>query len=133
MLVSIYFSHFTTIVINFLLAFVSLKTADWTVGNNFGILQWLPEIPLWLYTLIGLLLLDLIGAHLVHLVEHKTKFLWRFHLIQHTDTWIDTTTNNRSSRRKRYPFYFTTLGVLIVEVLWMVFSTEAAHENAQRH
>jgi hypothetical protein len=60
MLVSIYFT-LTTIVINFLLAFVLLKT-DWTVGNNFGILQWLPEIPLWLYTLIGLLLLDLIGV-----------------------------------------------------------------------
>jgi sterol desaturase/sphingolipid hydroxylase (fatty acid hydroxylase superfamily) len=69
-----------------------------------------PEIPLWLYTLIGLLLLDLIGAYLVHLVEHKTKFLWRFHLIHHTDTWIDTTTANRHHPGKRYPFYFYNSG-----------------------
>jgi hypothetical protein len=26
-------------------------------------------------------------AYLVHFVEHKTKFLWRFH-IHHTDTWV---------------------------------------------
>jgi sterol desaturase/sphingolipid hydroxylase (fatty acid hydroxylase superfamily) len=49
---------------------------------------------------IGLLLLDLIGAYLVHLVEHKTKVLWRFHLIHHTDTWIDTTTANRHHPEK---------------------------------
>jgi sterol desaturase/sphingolipid hydroxylase (fatty acid hydroxylase superfamily) len=83
----------TTIVINFILAFILLQTADWTIANEFGILQWLPQIPLWLYIVIGLLLLDLI-AYLVHFVEHKTKFLWRFHLIHHTDTW-DTTSANR--------------------------------------
>jgi hypothetical protein len=39
----------TTIVINFILAFILLQTADWTIANEFGILQWLPQIPLWLY------------------------------------------------------------------------------------
>jgi sterol desaturase/sphingolipid hydroxylase (fatty acid hydroxylase superfamily) len=117
------FLTLTTIVINFLLAFVLLKAADWTIATNFGILQWLPEIPLWLYVLIGLLLLDLIGAYLVHLVEHKTKFLWRFHLIHHTDTWIDTTTANRHHPGESIiRFAFTTLGVLIVgSPMWMVF------------
>ncbi|MGO4822502.1 MULTISPECIES: sterol desaturase family protein [unclassified Flavobacterium] len=117
------FLTLTTIVINFVLAFILLKTADWTIENDFGILQWLPEIPLWSYTLIGLLLLDLIGAYLVHLVEHKTKFLWRFHLIHHTDTWIDTTTANRHHPGESIiRFVFTTLGVLIVgSPMWMVF------------
>jgi sterol desaturase/sphingolipid hydroxylase (fatty acid hydroxylase superfamily) len=117
------FLTLTTIVINFLLAFVLLKTADWTVANNFGILQWLPEIPLWLYVLVGLLLLDLIGAYLVHFVEHKTKFLWRFHLIHHTDTWVDTTSANRHHPGESIiRFAFTTLGVLIVgSPMWMVF------------
>jgi sterol desaturase/sphingolipid hydroxylase (fatty acid hydroxylase superfamily) len=117
------FLTLTTIVINFLLAFVLLKTADWTVANNFGILQWLPEIPLWLYVLVGLLLLDLIGAYLVHFVEHKTIFLWRFHLIHHTDTWVDTTSANRHHPGESIiRFAFTTLGVLIVgSPMWMVF------------
>lgn len=117
------FLTMTTIVVNFCLAFILVKAADWTTINNFGILQELPQMPVWLYTLIGLLLLDLIGAYLVHLVEHKTKFLWRFHLIHHTDTWIDTTTANRHHPGESViRFIFTTFGVLIVgSPMWMVF------------
>lgn len=117
------FLTMTTIVVNFCLAFILVKAADWTTINNFGILQELPQMPMWLYTLIGLLLLDLIGAYLVHLIEHKTKFLWRFHLIHHTDTWIDTTTANRHHPGESViRFIFTTFGVLIVgSPMWMVF------------
>lgn len=120
--INIFFT-LTTIVINFCLAYLLLKTADWTVENNFGILQVLPEMPLWLYTIIGLLLLDLIGAYLVHFIEHRTKFLWRFHLIHHTDTWIDTTTANRHHPGESViRFAFTLLGVFIVgSPMWMVF------------
>ena len=113
----------TTIIVNFILAFILIKTAAWTTENHFGILQWVPEIPMWLYTIIGLLLLDLIGAYLAHFVQHKVKFLWRFHLIHHTDTWIDTTSANRHHPGESIiRFIFTTLGVLIVgSPMWMVF------------
>jgi sterol desaturase/sphingolipid hydroxylase (fatty acid hydroxylase superfamily) len=134
-----FFLTFTTIVINFVLAFILLQTADWAIRNNFGILQWLPEIPLWLYTIIGLLLLDLIGAYLAHFTEHKIKFLWRFRLIHHTDTWIDTTSGNRHHPGESIiRFIFTTFGVLIVgSPMWMVFlyqtlsviSTQFTHAN----
>ncbi|MCD0473730.1 sterol desaturase family protein [Flavobacterium sp. EDS] len=134
-----FFLTLTTIIINFVLAFVLLKTADWAIKNNFGILQWLPEIPLWLYTIIGLLLLDLIGAYLAHFTQHKIKFLWRFHLIHHTDTWIDTTSGNRHHPGESIiRFIFTTFGVLIVgSPMWMVFlyqtlsviSTQFTHAN----
>ncbi|MFH6935117.1 sterol desaturase family protein [Flavobacterium sp. FlaQc-30] len=118
-----FFLTFTTIIVNFVLAFILIKTASWTTENHFGILQWLPEIPIWLYTIIGLLLLDLIGAYLVHFIEHKVKFLWRFHIIHHTDTWIDTTTANRHHPGESIiRFVFTTLGVLVVgSPMWMVF------------
>lgn len=117
------FLTLTTIVINFLLAFILIQTANWTTQTHFGILPLLPALPVWLYTLIGLLLLDLIGAYLVHLIEHKTKFLWRFHLIHHTDTWIDTTSANRHHPGESIiRFVFTTLGVLLVgSPMWMVF------------
>lgn len=120
--INIFFT-LTTIVINFCLAYLLLTTADWSVKNNFGILQILPEIPLWLYAIIGLLLLDLIGAYLVHLIEHRTKVLWRFHLIHHTDTWIDTTTANRHHPGESViRFAFTLLGVIIVgSPMWIVF------------
>ena len=133
------FMTLTTILVNFSLAFILLKTSDWTITNNFGVLQWLPQMPLWLYALIGLLLLDLIGAYLVHLAEHKVKFLWRFHLIHHTDTWVDTTSGNRHHPGESViRFVFTTMGVLIVgSPMWMVFmyqtisvvSTQFTHAN----
>ncbi|MBF4491840.1 sterol desaturase family protein [Flavobacterium sp. MR2016-29] len=120
--INIFFT-ITTIIVNFILAFILIKTASWTTENHFGILQWLPKIPIWLYTIIGLLLLDLIGAYLAHFVQHKVKFLWRFHLIHHTDTWIDTTSANRHHPGESIiRFIFTTAGVLIVGTpMWMVF------------
>lgn len=133
------FLTLTTILINFSLAFLLLKTSDWTILNHFGVLQWLSPMPLWLFALIGLLLLDLIGAYLVHLIEHKVKFLWRFHIIHHSDTWVDTTTANRHHPGESIiRFVFTTLGVFIVGApMWMIFmyqtlsvvSTQFTHAN----
>ena len=76
-----FFFTLTTIIINFLFAFLLLQTADWAAANHFGLLQWLPSMNIWLFTIIGLLLLDFIGAYLVHLIEHKVPLFWRFHLI----------------------------------------------------
>ncbi|MBT2162323.1 sterol desaturase family protein [Zobellia barbeyronii] len=109
------FFTFTTIIVNFALAFLLLKTADFTVVEKFGIINWLPEMPLWLYVIVGLLLLDLIGAYLAHLVEHKVKLLWRVHLVHHTDHNVDTTTANRHHPlESMIRFVFTLFGVLIV-------------------
>lgn len=63
--INIFFT-LTTIIVNFCLAFILLQVADWSVNNDFGILQWLPEMSIGVYALVGLLLLDLIGAYLVH-------------------------------------------------------------------
>ncbi|HOZ73683.1 MAG TPA: sterol desaturase family protein [Flavobacterium sp.] len=117
------FFTLTTIAVNFVLAFILLLAADWTVQHQFGILNWLPEMNIWLYTIVGLLLLDFIGAYLAHLAEHKTKLLWRFHLIHHTDTWIDTTSANRHHPGESViRFAFTTLGALIVgSPMWLIF------------
>jgi sterol desaturase/sphingolipid hydroxylase (fatty acid hydroxylase superfamily) len=120
--INIFFT-LTTIIVNFAMAFILLFAADLATQQNFGILQWLPNMNIWLYTIVGLLLLDLIGAYLVHLIEHKVKFLWRFHLIHHSDTWIDTTSANRHHPGESViRFVFTVLGVLIVgSPMWMVF------------
>ncbi|MDI1318474.1 sterol desaturase family protein [Flavobacterium sp.] len=113
----------TTMIVNFCLAVILLKTAQWTVDANFGLLQWLPEMNPWLFAIVGLLLLDLIGAYLVHWVEHKVRFLWHFHLIHHTDAWVDTTSANRHHPGESViRFIFTTIGVLVVGApMWMVF------------
>jgi sterol desaturase/sphingolipid hydroxylase (fatty acid hydroxylase superfamily) len=136
--INIFFT-LTTIAINFALAFVLLQTADFVDDKKIGLLQWLPQMNPWLFALLGILLLDFFGAYLAHFVEHKVKFLWRFHLIHHTDTYIDTTSGNRHHPGESViRFAFTTLGVLVVgSPMWMVFlyqtlsvvSTQFTHAN----
>lgn len=109
------FFTLTTVIINFALAFLLLGTADWVKANEFGIINWLPEMPLWLYALLGVLLLDFFGAYLAHLVEHKVKPLWMVHLVHHTDHKVDTTTANRHHPiESLIRFTFTLFGVLVV-------------------
>jgi sterol desaturase/sphingolipid hydroxylase (fatty acid hydroxylase superfamily) len=109
------FFTLTTIIVNFPLAFLLLKTSDWTIENQFGIINWLPEMPLWLYVVLGVALLDLIGAYTAHLVEHKVKPLWMVHLVHHSDHNVDTTTANRHHPLESLIRYtFTLLGVFVV-------------------
>ncbi len=110
-----FFFTLTTIIVNFPLAFLLLNTSDWVVANDFGIINWLPEMPLWLYVIAGLLLLDLIGAYTAHLVEHKVKPLWMIHLVHHSDHHVDTTTANRHHPLESIIRYvFTLTGVFLV-------------------
>jgi|TARA_B110000196_G_scaffold160190_1_gene137730 sterol desaturase/sphingolipid hydroxylase (fatty acid hydroxylase superfamily) len=105
----------TTVIINFSLAFLLLFTADWVQINNFGIINWMPEMPLWLYILLGVVLLDFFGAYLAHYTEHKIKPLWMIHLVHHSDHKVDTTTANRHHPLESIiRFGFTLFGVLVV-------------------
>ncbi len=107
----------TTILINFGLAFLLLSSADWVMANNFGIINWLPEMPLWLYAILGVLLLDFFGAYVPHFVEHKVKPLWMIHLVHHTDHKVDTTTANRHHPLESViRFVFTLMGVFIIGI-----------------
>ncbi|MEZ7944955.1 MAG: sterol desaturase family protein [Flavobacteriaceae bacterium] len=105
----------TTVIINFSLAFLLLFSADWVQINNFGIINWMPEMPLWLYILLGVVLLDFFGAYLAHYTEHKIKPLWMIHLVHHSDHKVDTTTANRHHPLESViRFGFTLFGVLVV-------------------
>jgi len=109
------FFTLTTIIINFGLAFLLLNTADWVKANDFGIINWLPEMSLLLYVLIGVLLLDFFGAYLAHYIEHQVKPLWMIHLVHHTDHKVDTTTANRHHPLESLiRFIFTLFGVFVV-------------------
>ncbi|MDA8871079.1 sterol desaturase family protein [Flavobacteriaceae bacterium] len=109
------FFTLTTVVINFVLAFLLLNTSDWTVKNEFGILFWLTDLPLWADAILGLLLMDLIGAYLPHWTEHRVKPLWMIHLVHHSDHYVDTTTANRHHPLESLVrFGFTLFGVFII-------------------
>lgn len=109
------FFTITTIIINFALAFLLLKSSDYVMANKIGILNWLPSLPMWLYITIGILLMDFFGAYLPHFIEHKVKPLWMIHLVHHTDHKVDTTTANRHHPLESIIRYtFTLLGVFII-------------------
>ena len=108
------FFTLTTVLVNFLMAFILLCTADWVVAEKIGILQWLPKMPLLLFFLLGLLLMDFIGAYFIHWLEHRIRWMWRFHLVHHTDPNVDTTTANRHHPGESvFRFVFTTLGIMV--------------------
>ncbi len=112
--VNIFFT-LTTVIVNFSLAFLLLKTSDWTVANQFGVWQWLGNWPLWAKILLGLGLMDFVSAWLAHWIQHKVKVLWGFHLVHHTDNEVDTTTANRHHPGESViRFLFTCFGVLLV-------------------
>lgn len=105
----------TTVVINFLLAFLLLHTADWVVNEKFGLLNLIEGIPFWLHVILGLLLLDLVGAFLPHWLEHQVKPLWMIHLVHHSDHKVDTTTANRHHPLESFVrFVFTLIGVFVI-------------------
>ncbi len=115
------FFTLTTIVINFTFASIIIKASDWAMANHFGILN-LVELPSWLYLIAGLLVLDLVGAYFIHWTEHRVKWMWRFHLVHHSDTYIDTTSANRHHPGESvFRAIFTTIGVVIMGApMWLV-------------
>ena len=134
-----FFFTFTTIVINFIFAFLLLNVSDWTSHAEFGFLHWLPTLPLWMDVLLGVLLLDLIGAYLPHFVEHKIKPLWMIHLVHHSDPQVDTTTANRHHPLEslvRFIFTLigvgflgTSIGIIMLYQALSVVSTQFIHAN----
>ena len=110
-----FFFTITTIIVNFSLAFLLLYCSDWVTANNFGLLNWIPNLSIFTQIFLGVFLLDLIGAYLPHLIQHKVGFLWKIHLVHHSDHNVDTTTANRHHPLESViRFIFTLLGVIVL-------------------
>ncbi len=125
-LVNFFFTA-TTILVNFGLAVLLLRASDWAVAREVGVLSLVPGLPLLAQMIVGLLLLDLLGAWLPHWVQHKTPLLWRLHLIHHSDTQVDTTSANRHHPGESVlRFIFTLFAVIVTGApMWLVFLYQA--------
>ncbi len=108
------FFTLTTATIGFGLAWLLLQASLFTTQNEFGLL-YIFDLPLWLKVIAGVLLMDLIGAYLIHWTEHKVKWMWRFHVVHHSDTSVDVTTGLRHHPGETvFRIAFTILAVLII-------------------
>jgi sterol desaturase/sphingolipid hydroxylase (fatty acid hydroxylase superfamily) len=119
--INIFFT-LTTILINFLMAFLLVASSDWVVAQEIGLLQWI-DLPLWATLIVGVLLMDLLGAYLPHWIEHHVTWMWKFHVIHHTDQHVDTTTANRHHPGESViRFGFAIIATIIVGApMWIVF------------
>ena len=103
----------TTAIIGFGFAFLLLKSTEIVNENQFGVIH-LFDFPLVFEVIISLLILDLIGAYLVHFIEHKVPWMWKFHVVHHSDKNVDVTTGLRHHPGETvFRILFTILGVYI--------------------
>jgi sterol desaturase/sphingolipid hydroxylase (fatty acid hydroxylase superfamily) len=116
------FFTLTTVIINFAFALLIVRGSDYTSRHKIGAL-YLFNLPTWLFILTGLLIMDFISAWLIHWIEHKIKWMWKFHIIHHADTWVDTTTANRHHPGESvFRAVFTLIAVLVTGApIWLVF------------
>lgn len=61
---------------------------------DFGLVNWMSSSVIGTLV-ISFLVLDFFASWLVHLVQHKVRLLWRFHMIHHSDNNVDVTTGLR--------------------------------------
>ena len=66
----------------------------WTGATEFGLLH-LFELPSVLEMLAAIIILDFTAQYFAHWLMHRVKFLWRFHVVHHSDTKVDATTGTR--------------------------------------
>jgi sterol desaturase/sphingolipid hydroxylase (fatty acid hydroxylase superfamily) len=83
----------TSGIISLGLAFLAYGIIDIT-RLEFG-LFYIIGIPLWMQLVISLLLLDFFGQYLVHVCLHRYKWMWKLHLVHHSDTTVDASTGTR--------------------------------------
>ena len=103
----------TTAIIGFGFAFLLLKSTEIVNENQFGVIH-LFDFPLVFEVIISLLILDLIGAYLVHFIEHKVPWMWKFHVVHHSDKNVDVTTGLRHHPGETvFRILFTILAVYV--------------------
>ena len=107
------FFTLTTMIVGFGMAGILLWASDYASAHQTGLL-YVFTLPTWLRVILGLLLLDLIGAYSIHWLEHKIKWMWKFHLIHHSDTTVDVTTGLRHHPGETvFRVSFTIIAVLV--------------------
>jgi sterol desaturase/sphingolipid hydroxylase (fatty acid hydroxylase superfamily) len=126
------------LIIHTFLAIIIIKISDWSTASGFGIINWVGAGIL-VTILLTILIVDFFGGWLVHLIEHKIKFLWRFHVVHHADNNVDVTTGLRHHPVEsvlRGIFFFIGIAVsgapmyaVMIYQTVLVFSAAFEHAN----
>jgi len=110
---------FLVLIINSLFGIILLKVDVWLNASNFGLLNMF-EAPLWVKLVVSVLVLDFTSQYLVHFLLHKVRWMWRLHIVHHTDKNVDVTTGTR-----HHPLDFLireTFALIVVVLVGMPIS-----------
>lgn len=83
-----------TMAIHSAFGIVTVMAVDWGQANQFGLLHLLTAPPI-VELIIAVMMLDFMAQYVVHYCLHHNKWMWRFHMIHHSDTKVDATTGTR--------------------------------------
>ena len=61
---------------------------------RYGLLN-LVAFPLWVDMVLSLIVLDFFGQYFIHVCLHHNRWLWKLHLVHHSDTQVDASTGTR--------------------------------------
>ena len=131
---------FTSIPGQLLLGLAFAKTIEWTTQHQFGFLYYLPlgkNNSLFLF-LASFIFLDF-GEYVYHIIMHKVKRFWMFHIVHHSDQAVDVSTTLREHPGEniiRLSFTLlwvfisgTAFWVLMFRQIIQAFTTLFAHMN----
>jgi len=83
-----------SILINLLFGMMTVGVFFWLSQNQFGLLNLIDLNP-WVELLLAVMALDFIAQWFAHYLLHRVSWMWKFHLIHHSDTHVDATTGTR--------------------------------------
>lgn len=83
-----------TFVINLLFGIFTVGIFVWLDVNQFGLLH-LINWPIWLELILAIMFLDFMAQYVVHYLLHRVKWMWKLHMVHHSDTKVDATTGTR--------------------------------------
>ena len=87
-------------VINVVFGVLTAGVFIWLNLSNFGLLNYVTA-PVWVELALSIMVLDLIAQYGVHYLLHKVPWMWRLHMVHHSDKNVDVTTGTR-----HHPFDF---------------------------
>lgn len=84
----------TTMIINAIVGIVAVGVFEWLEREHFGLL-YLIDLPVWAELLVAILIFELIAQYSVHYMLHRVKWMWKLHMVHHSDTHVDATSGTR--------------------------------------
>lgn len=84
----------TTMIINVIFGIVTVGVFVWIKQYHIGLTYYI-DLPIWLELLICVLIFELMAQYTVHYMLHRVKWMWKFHMIHHSDTHLDATSGTR--------------------------------------